>query len=218
MFRGALNYWKREVEVLKNSQISKEAELLLHQIKDGTSMTASEQLRLVLNLSLPAVLSQITSIIMQYIDAVMVAQLVGAGKENEARDVLRQAIMATVLFSLFLVLIGIAVSYPLPVWLEADETIRRDTVSYFCICIGSLPAIQQCLLAAGMLQCSGNMRTPNLLNVLMCGVADAALGTALAQGVTAVFMVKALLFHSAVLRLQKGDKWRMEKAAYQQNR
>ena len=85
---------------MKNSQISKEAELLLHQIKDGTSMTTSEQLRLVLNLSLPAVLSQITSIIMQYIDAVMVAQLVGAGKENEARDVLRQAIMATVLFSL----------------------------------------------------------------------------------------------------------------------
>lgn len=264
---------------MKNSRVPKEAELLLHKIKDGTFMTTSEQLRLVMHLSLPAIMSQITSIIMQYIDAAMVgqlgavksasiglvststwlfgglcmaaatgfsvqvAQLVGAGKENEARDVLRQAIMATVLFSLFLVLIGIEVSYPLPVWLGADGTIRKDAVSYFRIYISSLPAIQLCLLAAGMLQCSGNMRTPSLLNVLMCGmdilfnallifpshnlslfgipitipgadmgVAGAALGTALAQGITAVFMVKALLFHSAVLRLQKGDKWRMEKS------
>ena len=262
-----------------NSRVPGEAEYLLHKIKDGTSMTTSEQLRLVMRLSLPAVMSQITSIIMQYIDAAMVgqlgavksasiglvststwlfgglcmaaaagfsvqvAQLVGAGKENEARDVLRQAIMATVLFSLFLVLIGIVVSYPLPVWLGADETIRKDAVYYFRIYIVSLPAIQLCLIAAGMLQCSGNMRTPSMLNVMMCGmdilfnallifpthrlslfgipitipganmgVEGAALGTALAQGVTAVFMAKALLFHSPVLRLQKGDKWRMEKS------
>lgn len=254
------------------------AEHLLSKIKDGTNMTASEQLKLVLYLSLPAVMAQITSIIMQYIDAsmvgqlgavksasiglvststwlfgglcmaaatgfsVQVAQLIGAGKDSEARSVLRQAIISTLIFSVLLVAIGILISYPLPVWLGADETIRGDAIYYFRIYIASLPAVQLSLLAANMLQCSGNMRTPSLLNVLMCildilfnsllifptrelsifgmiitipgagmGVAGAALGTALAQCITAVFMLKALVFDSPSLHIQKGDGWKIEK-------
>ena len=174
------------------------AEHLLSKIKDGTNMTASEQLKLVLYLSLPAVMAQITSIIMQYIDAsmvgqlgavksasiglvststwlfgglcmaaatgfsVQVAQLIGAGKDSEARSVLRQAIISTLIFSVLLVAIGILISYPLPVWPGADETIRGDAIYYFRIYIASLPAVQLSLLAANMLQCSGNMRTPSL--------------------------------------------------------
>lgn len=251
---------------------------LLSKIKDGVEITAPEQLKLVLQLSLPAVMAQVTSIIMQYIDASMVgqlgaagaasiglvststwlfgglcmaaatgfsvqaAQLIGAGKDSEARAVLRQAIVATMLFSILLLTIGTAVSFPLPKWLGADEAIRGDAVSYFRIYIFSLPAVQMCLLAANMLQCSGNMRTPSMLNVWMCGmdivfnsllifparelsvfgivvmipgaglgVAGAALGTALAQGLTAVLMLKALLFHSPSLSLQKGDRWKLEK-------
>lgn len=102
--------------------------------------------------------------------SVQVAQLIGAGKDPEARAVLRQALMATVFFSILLVFAGLAVSYPLPVWLRADEAIRDDAMNYFRIYVFSLPAVQLCLLAANMLQCSGNMRTPSMLNVLMCGM------------------------------------------------
>lgn len=45
---------------------------LLSKIKDGAEITAPEQLKLVLQLSLPAVMAQVTSVIMQYIDASMV--------------------------------------------------------------------------------------------------------------------------------------------------
>ena len=31
-----------------------------------------------------------------------------------------------------------------------------------------LPMMQLCFLAGGMLRCSGNMRVPSMLNVLMC--------------------------------------------------
>ena len=93
-----------------------------------------------------------------------------------------------------------------------------------------------------MLQCSGDMRTPSLLNALMClwdvvfnsllifptrtvtvlgfsftmwgagmEVAGAALGTALAEVVTALCMVGAVCLRSPRLRLGLGGSWRMEK-------
>lgn len=192
----------------KTSSIKKpnRTEELLFKIKEGTDMTSAQQLKLVLHLSIPAVMAQITSIIMQYIDAsmvgrlgaaksasiglvssstwlfggictaaaagftVQVSQLIGAGKEKEARKVLRQALLVTFFFSILLVVIGIAVSFPLPGWLGAEPVVRSDAVYYFRIYIFSLPAIQLSLLAGGMLQCSGNMRTPSLLNILMCGM------------------------------------------------
>lgn len=135
-------------------------EELLFKIKTGTDMSFSQQLKLVLYLSIPAVMAQITSIIMQYIDAsmvgrlgaaksasiglvssstwlfgglctaavagftVQVAQLIGAGKEKEARAVLRQALLVTIFFSILLVMIGTVVSFPLPGWLGGG---RRGT-------------------------------------------------------------------------------------------
>lgn len=48
---------------------------LLSMIKDGKSMTLKQQLRLTALLSLPAILAQLASILMQYIDASMVGQL-----------------------------------------------------------------------------------------------------------------------------------------------
>lgn len=190
-----------ETEPIKKRNRTEE---LLLKIREGEEMTSSQQLKLVMHLSAPAVMAQITSIIMQYIDAsmvgrlgaaksasiglvssstwlfgglctaaaagftVQVAQLIGAGKEKEARGVLRQALLVTLFFSILLVIVGSAVSFPLPGWLGAEDAVRGDAAHYFRIYIFSLPAIQLSLLAGGMLRCSGNMRTPSLLNILMC--------------------------------------------------
>ena len=53
-------------------------DLLLEQIRNRTKMTGSDQMLLVILLSVPSMLAQLTHIVMQYIDASMVGSL---GKE-----------------------------------------------------------------------------------------------------------------------------------------
>lgn len=234
-----------------------------------------EYLRQVIQLSIPAVLAQISSIIMQYIDAAMVgslgatataaiglvssttwlfgglcvsaatgfsvqvAQRIGGEQEKEARDVLRQAIMCTLLFGAIVSAVGIGISSQLPVWLGGAEEIRRDASRYFLIYACALPAAQMRHTAGSALQCSGDMKVPSRLNIMMCGldvifnsllifptrqvslfgisatvigagmgVTGAALGTALAEAVTAVLMLYAVCFRSEKLRLAGPSCWR----------
>ena len=56
-------------------------DLLLEQIRNGTKMLGRDQVLLVVLLSVPSILAQLTHIVMQYIDASMVGSL---GKEASA--------------------------------------------------------------------------------------------------------------------------------------
>jgi len=177
---------------------------LLALIRDGRPMTLGQQLRLTVQLSVPAVIAQLSSIVMQYIDAAMVGSLgaeasasiglvstttwlfwglcvaaatgfsvqvahkIGAGDMQGARAVLRQSLTATLVFSLLLAALGMAISGALPVWLGGDSSIRHDASLYFCIFSLFLPALQMNFLAGGMLRCSGNMNAPSLAGVAMC--------------------------------------------------
>lgn len=236
-----------------------------------------KHLQQVIQLSIPAVLAEISSIIMQYIDAAMVgslganataaiglvssttwlfgglciafasgfsvqaAQLVGAKRDEDARNVLRQALVCTFLFGMMLSAVGIGISRHLPVWLGGSESIRSDASRYFVIYSCALVAAQLRQTAGSMLQCSGDMKVPSRLNIMMCGldvllnsllifpsrqvtvfgisftlagaglgVMGAALGTALSEGITAVFMVYAVCFRSVHLRLERHGNWRPE--------
>lgn len=167
-------------------------------------MTLGQQLRLTVRLSVPAVIAQLSSIVMQYIDAAMVGHLgaeasasiglvstttwlflglcaavasgfsvqvahrIGADDLAGARAVVRQALVATLGFSLLLAVVGAAISGMLPQWLGGDPSIRRDASLYFLIFSLFLPALQMNFLAGGMLRCSGNMHIPSLLGVVMC--------------------------------------------------
>ena len=231
----------------------------------------------VIRLSAPAILAELSSMAMQYIDAAMVgslganasasiglvststwllgglcistatgfsvqvAHLIGARRESEARAVLRQALLVSLLTGCLLAALGISLSGCLPGWLGGDPVIRPDASRYFFIYCAALPAVQLRQLAGSMLQCSGNMRTPSLLNACMCGldvvfnsllifphvtipvlgislpgagmgVAGAALGTALAEGVTALLMCSALCLRSPALRLRRKEDWRLTRA------
>lgn len=163
-----------------------------------------ERLIQVVRLSIPAVLAQISSIIMQYIDAsmagslgaeataaiglvssttwlfgglcmasaagfsVQTAQLIGAGQKEGAQRVLRQALLCTFLFGVALSLAGIGISHSLPLWLGGEPRVCKASSHYFRIYACALPAIQLRHTAGNMLQCSGDMRTPSQLNILMC--------------------------------------------------
>ncbi|MBP3737584.1 MAG: MATE family efflux transporter [Muribaculaceae bacterium] len=177
---------------------------LLQLIRDGRPMTLRQQLMLTAQLSVPAILAQLTSIVMQYIDASMVGSLgaddaasiglvstslwllggvcsavttgfavqvahqLGAGKSCDARDVLRQSLVACLVFAVALSALGISVSAYVPVWLGGHPAITGKASSYFLIFTMAIPLLVFDFLGSGMLRCSGNMRVPSIINVLMC--------------------------------------------------
>lgn len=177
---------------------------LLAALREGQTLSLRNQLSLVIRLSLPAMLAQISSVMMQYIDAsmvgrlganesaaiglvssttwlfggvcmaaavgfsVLVAQRIGSGEQRVARDIMRQSLVVTMGICAVLMLLGGALANGLPQWLGGAKEIQKDATGYFFIFILALPLRQLNALAGSMLRCSGNMRAPSLLNVLMC--------------------------------------------------
>lgn len=179
-------------------------DILLSLIRNGATMTRSQQLHLAALLSIPAIMVQLSSIIMQYIDASMVGQLgandsasiglvaastwlfsgicnaatsgfsvqvahlIGAKKNKEARDVFRQSITCILIFSAILASIGIVISGYLPTWLRGGEDIRDNSSIYFLLFSACIPLLSLNMLGGGMLRCSGNIKIPSTLNIMMC--------------------------------------------------
>ena len=173
-------------------------------LDDKKKLSFRQQIQLVIRLSIPAILAEITSIIMQYIDAAMVgsmgaeasaaigivtsstwllgglcisaatgfsvqvAHLVGAGNKDEAREVFAHSLRFGLVFGVLLALFGILISSALPVWLGGKPEITSAASGYFLIFACALPATQFRQIAGSMLQCSGDMKTPSVLNIAMC--------------------------------------------------
>ena len=153
--------------------------------------------------------------------SVQVAQYIGA--RMNSRNVLRQGIFSCLIFSGALAIIGVLVSGHLPYWLGGTEEIAANASKYFLINALFLPMMQLDWMSATMLQCSGNMKIPSILSILMCvldvifnyifiyllgmGVPGAALGTGLAEAVTALLMFYFLAVRSPELKLtsEKGS-------------
>ena len=228
-------------------------DILLQSIRTGGSLTLGQQIRLCLTLSYPAILAQLSSVMMQYIDAsmvghlgpaagasiglvstclwlfggfgmavtsgfsVQVAHLFGANDFAGARSVLRQALVCGLGFSVFLAVVGMAISPFLPYWLGGGEDIGPDASRYFFIMALFMPAMLMDWTCAAMLQASGNMKVPSILSIGMClmdvafnylfiyklemGVVGAAIGSGLAEVITGVLMFSFLVFRSPELRL-----------------
>jgi MATE efflux family protein len=173
-------------------------------IQSGGKVTFGQQLKLTAQLSWPAMMAQLSSILMQYIDASMVGQLgaddsaavglvstslwlfwgicsaatvgfsvqvahsIGAGDNERARDILRQAIVSCIVFSLVVSAVGAAISVPLPHWLGGTESVCQKATVYFLVFVLALPLLTMNYLAGGMLRCVGNMKIPGGLNIMMC--------------------------------------------------
>ena len=100
--------------------------------------------------------------------AVQVAHLLGANKAADARQVVRQALVVCLLFGVLIAGLGVALSRPLPIWLGAEPHIRAHATLYFGTFMLFVPLLMIDFVASSMLRCSGNMRVPSLLNMLMC--------------------------------------------------
>ena len=100
--------------------------------------------------------------------AVQVAHLLGAKRGADARQVVRQAIVVCLLFSLMLAGLGLVICRPLPAWLGAEPHIQANATLYFGTFMLFVPFFMLDIVASSMLRSSGNMRIPSLLNILMC--------------------------------------------------
>ena len=248
----------------------------LELLRSGADIPTRQQISLTLRLSWPAIMAQLATIAMQYIDAAMVgrlgsvqsaavglvasttwlfgglsyaaamgfnvltAQRVGGGRLSEARNIMKQALILSLALSAVMAALAAALSSPLPSLLRAEREIWQDASAYFLVYSLFLPALQLDNVTVGQLQATGNMRTPSVCMVLMCGLdvvfnallifptgtlhlgtlalpgaglgaAGAALGTGLAELTVGLYLLYFLLRRSPVLRLQKGERLRFDK-------
>jgi putative MATE family efflux protein len=238
----------------------KQKDILLEGIRTGMPLTLRDRVKLTLLLCGPAILAQLASTLLQFIDASMVGSLgagpsasiglvstsiwliggfciangqgfsvqvahnIGANDFSAARNVLRQGLAVVLAFSIVLGIAGLLISGALPRWLGGEAAIQDDASAYFRIFCMFVPMMQLSFFGVTMLQCSGDMKLPALMDVLMCvmdvifnfllifptreltvlgltftmpgagmGVRGAALGTGLAEAITALILMYFLL-------------------------
>lgn len=228
---------------------------LLGYIRDGKALTTGDKLNLIIQLSIPSILAQITSVVMFFIDqamvgylgekasaacgivetstwllgsltgaasmgfSVQVAHFIGANDFVKARQVFRHALIVTTVLSLVMMLVAVSIARPLPFWLGGGADIARDASLYFLIFSLSGPFFQLYSLSSAMLKCSGNMRIPSLISIIMClldvgfnylliykahlGVMGAAIGTSLAIVVCGTAQAWIAIFRNEMLSLRR---------------
>ena len=169
-------------------------------------LSSREMMALIIKLSIPSILAQISATIMQYIDAAMVgslgtsatgaiglvasttwlfnglcmaiatgfsvqvAQLIGADRGAEAKNVLRQSLIVCLISGIIIGSIASFISFYLPTWLGGKEDVLAGAHSYFLVFATAIPFNLMRVLTGNMLQCAGDMRTPSILNASMCGL------------------------------------------------
>lgn len=228
---------------------------LLGFIRDGKPLSGSDKLNLIIQLSIPSILAQITSVVMFFIDQAMVGQLganasaacglvetstwlfgsltaaasmgfsvqvahfIGANDFVKARQVFRHGLIITTILSLVMVTVAAAIARPLPYWLGGGPDIAHDASMYFLIFVLAGPFFQLNSLSASMLKCSGNMRIPSMVSVMMCvldvvfnyilifkvglGVVGAAIGTASSIVICGCLQAYFAIFRNKILSLRR---------------
>lgn len=188
----------------QESRLSR-TDILLSQVREtGSSITWREQVELTSRLAIPAILAQLSHILMEYIDASMVGRLgaadsasigliatttwlfwglsgsiatgfsvqvahkIGGNDNAGARNVMRQAFTTGLFLSTLFAIIGIAISKPLPHWLGGSDEICGGSSAYFFVFALTLPIFEMTYMMSSILRCSGNVKVPSMLNILMC--------------------------------------------------
>ena len=171
--------------------------------------------------------------------SIQIAQYLGADRQQDARGVLRQAMLFNLAAGLAAAAFGIGISGHLPGWLGADVSLQANASAYFAIWSAALPFTMAMGMYTSMLRATGDALTPGLISVLVCvldvvfnfflinptrtlwgitvwgaglGVPGAALGTALATVVGGLLALCILLFREGPLCIRKPGSWKITRA------
>ncbi|MDV5041596.1 MATE family efflux transporter [Faecalibacterium duncaniae] len=171
--------------------------------------------------------------------SIQIAQYLGADRQDDARSVLRQAMLFNVILGVGAALFGLGISPFLPGWLGADPSLRANATAYFAIWSTALPFTMAMGMYTSILRAAGYALTASLISVLVCvldaifnfflinptrtlrgitvwgaglGVPGAALGTALATVVGGLLALCILLFREGPLCIHKPGSWKITRA------
>ena len=104
--------------------------------------------------------------------SVLVGRNIGAGDHEKAKKIVRQALMAMLVFGAAISAILFCISGYLPGWLGADESLRNDAASYLSIIAFIYLFNVPNAISGAIVRCAGDTRTPmfsnltaNILNV-----------------------------------------------------
>lgn len=100
--------------------------------------------------------------------SIQIAQYLGADRQDDARSVLRQAMLFNVILGVGAALFGLGISPFLPGWLGADPSLRANATAYFAIWSAALPFTMAMGLYLSILRAAGNALTASLISVLVC--------------------------------------------------
>ena len=171
--------------------------------------------------------------------SIQIAQYLGADRQDDARSVLRQAMLFNVILGVGAALFGLGISPFLPGWLGADPSLRANATAYFAIWSTALPFTMAMGMYTSILRAEGYALTASLISVLVCvldaifnfflinptrtlwgitvwgaglGVPGAALGTALATVVGGLLALAILLLRKGPLCIRKPAPWKITRS------
>ncbi len=168
---------------------------------------------------------------------VLMARNLGAGRKDIAQETTRQSLVLGLGFGLLLTFAVTGISKPLPVWIGAEEAVQLLSQQYiFFIAIGYIPNMIMILIST-LLRCSGDSKTPlllngmnNVLNILLnfffifptltlgsfsvqglgLGVKGASIATSLACTITAVSLFMVLFFKNNPINPSLKMPWKFD--------
>lgn len=149
---------------------------------------------------------------------VVIAQYFGAGKKEEMSQAIHSALALTLFLSVLFTIVGIAVTRPLLKAIGVPQEVLPHSTLYLTIYFAGITFLLFYNMGSGILRAIGNSRDPliylaiaSVLNVildvlLVCvarlGVAGVALGTLIAQAVSAFLVMRQLMRTSEGYRVE----------------
>ena len=149
---------------------------------------------------------------------VVIAQYFGAGKKEEMSQAIHSALALTLFLSVLFTIVGIAVTRPLLKAIGVPQEVLPHSTLYLTIYFAGITFLLFYNMGSGILRAIGNSRDPliylaiaSVLNVildvlLVCvarlGVAGVALGTMIAQAVSAFLVMRQLMRTSEDYRVE----------------
>lgn len=99
--------------------------------------------------------------------SVIVARRIGEGRTEDARETIRQSVLAAGVIGLALTLaVELVIAPNLPYWMKTEEAVARQAVGYFRI-VGAANVFQAALMIfSRILRCVGDAKTPLKFNIL----------------------------------------------------